>query len=111
METSLQAAPEWDVERWYNTERALDLASLRGKVVVAGAFQMLCPGCVANLLRQLIEVHRLFPRTQVEVIGLHTVFEHHAAMRPTSLEAFLYEYKSRFLSAWTAQVKRVTRCR
>ena len=30
------------------------------------------------------------------MIGLHTVFEHHAAMTPTSLEAFLYEYRITF---------------
>ena len=28
----------------------------------------------------------------VTVLGLHTVFEHHEAMTPTSLEAFLHEY-------------------
>ena len=33
-----------------------------------------------------------FPRELVSVIGLHTVFEHHAAMTPVSLEAFLFEY-------------------
>lgn len=29
---------------------------------------------------------------EVTVVGLHTVFEHHAAMMPVSLEAFLHEY-------------------
>ena len=32
----------------------------------------------------------------VTVLGLHTVFEHHDAMTPTSLEAFLYEYRITF---------------
>jgi hypothetical protein len=27
------------------------------------------------------------------LIGLHTVFEHHAAMTPVSLEAFIHEYR------------------
>ena len=27
------------------------------------------------------------------VLGIHTVFEHHAAMTPVSLEAFLHEYR------------------
>lgn len=27
------------------------------------------------------------------MIGLHTVFEHHAAMQPVSLQAFLHEYR------------------
>jgi hypothetical protein len=30
------------------------------------------------------------------VIGLHTVFEHHAAMTPVSLEAFIHEYRLSF---------------
>jgi peroxiredoxin len=30
------------------------------------------------------------------VLGIHTVFEHHAAMTPVSLEAFLQEYKITF---------------
>ena len=29
------------------------------------------------------------------MLGLHTVFEHHAAMTPVALEAFLHEYKIR----------------
>ena len=35
-------------------------------------------------------------RTAVAVIGLHTVFEHHAAMTPVSLKAFLHEYRITF---------------
>ncbi len=30
------------------------------------------------------------------MIGLHTVFEHHSAMTPVSLEAFLHEYRVTF---------------
>ena len=30
------------------------------------------------------------------VVGLHTVFEHHAAMSPVALEAFLHEYRVGF---------------
>jgi hypothetical protein len=33
---------------------------------------------------------------EVTVLGLHTVFEHHDAMRPVSLEAFLSEYRIEF---------------
>src|SRR5690606_41926049 len=32
----------------------------------------------------------------VAVVGLHTVFEHHAAMTPVSLEAFIHEYRLTF---------------
>ena len=34
--------------------------------------------------------------TDLCVIGLHTVFEHHAAMTPVSLEAFIHEYRLTF---------------
>ncbi|MCA0273439.1 MAG: TlpA family protein disulfide reductase [Proteobacteria bacterium] len=89
-------APEWSVSQWFNTDVPLTLASLRGRVVLIEAFQMLCPGCVSHGLPLAQGVHRLFPPEKVAVIGLHTVFEHHAAMTPISLEAFLYEYRVTF---------------
>ena len=89
-------APEWQVERWFNTPAPLTLAALRGKVVVVEAFQMLCPGCVSHGLPQAQRVRRLFAEEQVAVLGLHTVFEHHAAMTATALEAFLHEYRIGF---------------
>lgn len=89
-------APEWDVERWFNSDAPPTLAGLRGKVVVAVAFQMLCPGCVQTALPQLRQVHDGFDRKRVAAIGLHTVFEHHAAMTPVALEAFLHEYRLGF---------------
>lgn len=92
----VRPAPEWEVAQWLNANAPLSLASLRGKVVVAGAFQMLCPGCVTYLIPQLNQAHALFPSKEVAVIGLHTVFEHHAAMSPVSLEAFLHEYRVTF---------------
>lgn len=95
MNTAMQA-PEWQVERWFNAPSPLTLASLRGRVVVVEAFQMLCPGCVSHGLPQAQRVRQLFPAAQVAVIGLHTVFEHHAAMTPVSLEAFLHEYRITF---------------
>jgi len=84
------------VSQWFNTEADIDLIRLRGTVVVIEAFQMLCPGCVSHGLPQAQAIHDMFPRDQVSVIGLHSVFEHHAAMTPTSLEAFLHEYRIAF---------------
>lgn len=40
---------------------------------------------------QAERVHRYFPRSEVVVVGLHTVFEHHEAMTPIALRAFLHE--------------------
>lgn len=91
-----QPAPEWQVDQWFNTTAPLSLAALRGKVVVLEAFQMLCPGCVSHGLPQAQRVHQTFPQDKVAVIGLHTVFEHHAAMTPVSLKAFLHEYRIGF---------------
>lgn len=88
-------APELDIARWFNSA-PLSLAALRGRVVAIGAFQMLCPGCVANGLPQLQRIYELFPKGAVAVIGLHSVFEHHAAMTPVSLEPFLHEYRIAF---------------
>lgn len=38
----------------------------------------------------------IFAETDLQVIGLHTVFEHHDAMTPTALKAFLHEYRVNF---------------
>ena len=84
---------EWTVSHWFNTEHPPSLAALRGRVIVLHAFQMLCPACVAHAVPQAERVHRLFPSEHVAVIGLHTVFEHHDAMTPVALRAFLLEYR------------------
>lgn len=89
-------APELSVTRWFNTPAAITLASLRGRVVMLHAFQMLCPGCVSHGTPQAQRAHQLFRDTDLAVIGLHTVFEHHAAMTPVSLEAFIHEYRLTF---------------
>lgn len=87
------AAPDWQVSQWFNTPSPLSLAQLRGRVVLLHAFQMLCPGCVSHGVPQAERVHRDFAAHGVTVVGLHTVFEHHAAMMPVALEAFLHEYR------------------
>jgi hypothetical protein len=85
--------------RWFNTAEPLTLELLRGesrRVVLLLAFQMLCPGCVSTAIPQMKKVHEAFSRDRVAVAGLHTVFEHHQAMTPVALEAFLHEYRVRF---------------
>jgi hypothetical protein len=92
-----RSAPPWTTSEWFNLPHgALQPADLRGKVLVLHAFQMLCPACVAHGLPQAKRVHQQFAAQDVAVVGLHTVFEHHAAMRPVSLEAFLHEYRIAF---------------
>lgn len=90
------ASQELHVSQWFNTDQDITLASLRGKVIVVEAFQMLCPGCVMNGIPLAQKVQRAFSDKAVSVIGLHTVFEHHEAMTPVSLAAFLHEYRISF---------------
>ena len=91
-----QPAPEIDASEWFNTDAPPTLLALRGRVVVLHAFQMLCPGCVQSGLPQAQKIAALFPTDDVAVIGIHTVFEHHEAMTPVSLAAFIHEYRLRF---------------
>ncbi len=90
-------APDWAVSTWLNTSAPLALPQLRGKATMLVAFQMLCPGCVAVGLPQAQRVRQAFSPEDVAVIGLHTVFEHHAAQgSQAALAAFLHEYRIGF---------------
>ena len=95
-ETNTAPAPDWIVSQWLNSNIDITLASLRGRVVAVGAFQMLCPGCVSELIPQMRKAHTMFKGSDLSIIGLHTVFEHHAAMEPVSLKAFLHENRITF---------------
>lgn len=85
--------PELAVTRWFNTPVPLTLAALKGRVVALFAFQMLCPGCVSHALPQARRLAELVRDDEVAVLGLHSVFEHHAANSPETLEAFIHEYR------------------
>ena len=89
-------APELQVSQWLNTDVPVTLASLRGRVVVLHAFQMLCPACVSHGLPQAKKTRQLFAEKDVAVIGLHSVFEHHDVMTPAALDAFVREYRLGF---------------
>ena len=89
-------APDLDVVQWFNAQEPLTLAGLRGRVVVLHLFQMLCPGCVSHGLPQTQRIAATFPANEVAVIGIHTVFEHHEAMTPVALAAFIHEYRLSF---------------
>lgn len=93
----LRQAPELQTTHWFNTKAPVTLQSLRGRVVLIEAFQMLCPGCVSHGLPQAQRVAATFSDKDVAVIGLHTVFEHHAGQgTKEALEAFLHEYRITF---------------
>ncbi len=89
-------APELEIAQWLNTEEPIALKDLRGKVVVIHAFQILCPGCVAHGLPQATAIRATFDERDVAVLGLHSVFEHHAVMTPQALKVFAHEYRLPF---------------
>jgi peroxiredoxin len=96
MSNTLKAADELIIAEWINTPQPIALSALRGRVVVLHAFQMLCPGCVLHGIPQAIKIHDAFSRDDVVVLGLHTVFEHHAVMNPAALKVFMHEYNIPF---------------
>ncbi|MGC4028175.1 MAG: redoxin domain-containing protein [Steroidobacteraceae bacterium] len=96
MNQNAPAAPPLQVSQWLNTSAPLTLEGLLGRVVVVEAFQMLCPGCVSHGLPQATRICETFRMEDVQVIGLHTVFEHHEAQTPVALQAFLHEYRIGF---------------
>ena len=89
------AAFTLDVSEWVNSA-PVSPESLHGRVVVVEAFQMLCPGCVSHGLPLAQRLHGMFDRSELVVLGLHTVFEHHEVMGREALEVFLSEYRIEF---------------
>ena len=64
---------------------------------------MLCPGCVLTGLPQAQRLAECFEESDLVVIGLHSVFEHHDSNSRESLAAFLHEWRIRFPVAIDAQ--------
>jgi hypothetical protein len=75
--TSTTLAPELAVSEWFNTPAPLTLAGLRGRPVFIHSFQLLCPRCVSDSIPQVQLIERIFGHTDLQVIGIHTVIEHH----------------------------------
>ena len=95
--SGLVKAPALQTSGWLNAPDSFSLGALRGRVVVIEAFQMLCPGCVSHGIPQALRIAEAFDPSEVAVIGLHTVFEHHAAQgHRAALEAFAHEYRLQF---------------
>ena len=96
MTSAFQAAPELEVSEWLNSAAPITLAGLRGRVIALHTFQMLCPGCISHGLPQAKRIRETFAEADVAVIGLHTVFEHHAVMTADALRVFVHEYRLTF---------------
>lgn len=91
-----ETPPEFAITGWLNAPEPLSLARLRDRVVVVLAFQMLCPSCVEHAIPQAKRLRARFNPDQVAIVGLHSVFENHQAMTPTSLEVFVRQYELPF---------------
>jgi hypothetical protein len=93
-------APPLKVAQWFNSDHAVTLDELYGKVVSIHTFQMLCPGCVMQAMPQAVRLWQHYRQSahskNVVVIGLHTVFEHHHVMTPAALEVYLHEFRIPF---------------
>jgi hypothetical protein len=96
MTTPVNHAPELLVQTWFNTDRPLLLAGLRGRVVVLSAFQVLCPISIGSGIPQTQRIFETFAPSDVTVIGLHATFEHHDAFSAAVLKAFIQEYRLKF---------------
>lgn len=96
MASSQLVAPEWQVQTWFNSDRPLQLAGLRGRVVVLAAFQVFCPKSIAVAIPQTLRIFETFEPNDVAVVGLHATFEHHAAISIPVLKAFIHEYRLKF---------------
>lgn len=81
---------------WLNSDKEISLRDFIGRVVVVHTFQMLCPGCVSHGIPQALKIRNYFNESDVTVLGLHTVFEHHHVMGKDALEVFLHEYQITF---------------
>jgi hypothetical protein len=103
---ALRPAPDWRIAHWLNASAPLSVEALRGKAILAVAFQMLCPGCVSLSLPQAQRARATFDPRDLAVVGVHTVFEHHEAQgSPQALAAFLHEYRIDFPVGIDAQSK------
>jgi peroxiredoxin len=96
MNSSLSMAPELQVQTWFNTEHAITLSSLRGRVTVLVAFQALCAKSASGGIPQAQRIYETFDQTDVTVIGLHATFEHHDAFNTAVLKAFIHEHRLKF---------------
>ena len=90
-DSSDKQAPEWVISEWINNP-GLTLEGLRGKVVIIDFFQLWCPGCnkfsgplMAKWTRQYGD------RKDIQLVGIHTVFEGHSQQTPKRLRQYVKE--------------------
>ncbi len=84
-------APEWVISEWINSD-GLALKNLRGKVVIIDFFQLWCPGC-NKFSGPLMEKwkQKYSNRKDIQLVGIHTVFEGHSQQTPKRLRQYVKE--------------------
>ncbi len=84
-------APEWVISEWINSP-GLTLAGLRGKVVIIDFFQLWCPGC-NKFSGPLMDKwdNKYSGRKDIQLVGIHTVFEGHSQQTPNRLRQYVKE--------------------
>ena len=90
-DSSDNQAPEWAISEWINSN-GLTLAGLRGKVVVIDFFQLWCPGCnkfSGPLMQKWNQQYS--GRKDIQLVGIHTVFEGHSQQTPKRLRQYVKE--------------------
>jgi len=90
-DSSDNQAPEWAISEWINSN-GLTLAGLRGKVVVIDFFQLWCPGCnkfSGPLMQKWNQQYS--SRKDIQLVGIHTVFEGHSQQTPKRLRQYVKE--------------------
>lgn len=80
---------------WINSD-PITPESLHGRPVLLHFFQMLCPSCVVHSLPIIQALWLRRKQHRLQVIAVHSVFEHHAQMNPAALQAFLSEFNYQF---------------
>jgi thiol-disulfide isomerase/thioredoxin len=85
-------APDWDISEWINSE-PINLAGLKGKIVVIDFFQLWCPGCNSFSIPLMHHWEQVFEKEssdgRIAFVSIHTVFEGHSFQTPKRLRRFL----------------------
>ncbi|MCB1044596.1 MAG: TlpA family protein disulfide reductase [Acidobacteria bacterium] len=87
--------PQWNLSYWINSQ-PLEISSLQGKPTLVHFFQMFCPSCVLHSLPTLQHLWNERDKLDLQVIAIHSVFEHHAQMAPDALSVFIQEFRYTF---------------
>lgn len=81
---------KFSISKWLNIEEE-EFNFSRPTVKLLHFFQMKCRGCVVYGIPEAKEMAEAFQGRDFEVVGIHSVFEHHEEMTESHLREFLKE--------------------